>query len=67
MEFCYQKYYQDPFTKEWKEDKKSIPLCRERNTVYSDHFPIQCLLDIVPSNNTNNNETVTNPVVIIPI
>jgi hypothetical protein len=47
MEFCYQKYYHDSNTKEWKEDRKSIPVGRKRNIGYSDHFPIQCLLDIV--------------------
>lgn len=46
MEFCYQKYFQDS-KKERKDDKKSIPLCREPNTGYSDHFPIQCSIDIV--------------------
>lgn len=46
MEFCYQKYYRLKY-KEWKEDRKSISVGRKRNTGYSDHFSIQCLLDIV--------------------
>lgn len=46
MEFLYQKKYYNENTKQYEEDK-NFPKGREKNTGYSDHFPILCVLDIL--------------------
>ena len=46
MEFAYQKKYYNENSKQY-EDDKSLPKGREKNTGYSDHFPIMCIVDLL--------------------
>ena len=46
MEFVYQKKYYNENSKQY-EDDKNLPKGREKNTGYSDHFPIMCILDLL--------------------
>lgn len=47
MDFVYMKRTYNESTKQLEDDNKSVPAWREKNTGYSDHFPILCIIDIL--------------------
>jgi hypothetical protein len=47
MDFVYVKRTYNENIKQFEDDYKSVPEWRKKNTGYSDHFPIKCIIDIL--------------------
>ena len=46
MDFVYLRRFYNEKTNQFEDDNRSIPAGRDKNTGYSDHFPILCVIDI---------------------
>ena len=47
IDFVYIKRTYNENIKQFEDDNKSVPEWRDKNTGYSDHFPIMCIIDIL--------------------
>jgi hypothetical protein len=47
MDFVYLRRFYNEKTKQFEDDNRSIPAGRDKDTGYSDHFPVLCIIDIL--------------------